>query len=130
MYPPLNFLSMWLSGIITIAIVIVITHPSGRSLSGFSPQLSCQFYSPVFHGFRDKLHDFVGYLIQLKTACYQALWDYTVSSCNQSTPQLHFCVSFCSRWECVDKWIILSCSSVPLQHPFCSSMKSLRFIKE
>ena len=55
----------------------------GIYLIGFSPQLNfssrCQFHSPIFHGFLDKLDDFDGYLIHFETIYYLAWWDHIIS---------------------------------------------------
>ena len=50
---------------------MVIAHLSGRFLSRPSPQQSYQFHSTVFHGIRDKLYDFIGYLYIMKQSMIQ-----------------------------------------------------------
>ena len=52
-YPAVNFLSMWLSGI--IARVMTIMHLIEIYLSGSLNQLSFSFHSPGFRGFCDKV---------------------------------------------------------------------------
>ena len=62
-----------------LRIIMVLARLPGMYLSGFPPHIifsHCyQFYFPVFHGFRDELYDFVGYLVHLETLNYSVLRD-------------------------------------------------------
>ena len=84
LYSPVHFLSMWLCGI------IAITNRNSESVSPWkitlgifpSAKLSfscgCQFHSPVFFWFLDKLYHLVGYLVHYQVVYYPALRDHIV----------------------------------------------------
>ena len=102
LYPPVHFLRMWLSGIITIRII------SGDSPSRWKIPfwifISTKLFpaavnsnSSVFHCFHDKLYGFIWYLVHFETFYYPALRDNIV--CLFVVNPRHnyiFSVSFCS----------------------------------
>ena len=106
-----------------LQIVMVIAHIQGRYLSGFSLQQSfsscCQFPSPGFQVFLDKVYDFVGYFIHFETAYYPVLRDYIV--CVFVVNPRH-CNIFSSRFTIVEDVLInvlkISCSSCSLVASF------------
>ena len=82
LYPAVHFLSMWLSGI------MAIMNSKGDRASPWKIPLdfcfsqasspSCQFHRPGFHGFLDKVYDFMGYFVHFEAVYYLALWNHII----------------------------------------------------
>ena len=73
------------------------------------------FHLPFYYGIRDKVNDFVGYLLSMFAGpYYKSFW-------SLSLPWLHLSAVLSSLRMC---WSIYSCSFLlflPLRHSFCSS---------
>ena len=116
---PVLLLSIWFSGI------IAILNGSGETespwimpLGIFSPQKglsTCsQFYPSVFHSFRDKVYEFVGYLVHFHTLYYPNLRDHTTDLfCCPSMPWLHFSALFWLFEDALAYILYVICSSCP-----------------
>ena len=107
--PPAHFLSMWLSGI------IAVTNSNSESTSyrclwAFTSvkNFPSAFNSPL-QFFMASMMNFmtVGYLVHFLDSLLSIFAGLYLSLfCRQSTPWLHFSVSFWSPWGCVDQCIV------------------------
>ena len=106
LYLAVNFLSMWLSGI------IAIMNSNGDSASPWNiplwnfasakllPPPRCQFHFPGFHGFLDEVYDFMWYFVHFQAVYYPALWEHII--CLFVVNLGHFSIRSCFFWGCAD----------------------------